>query len=101
MQEVNGKNFSGGHFNERYFSGGYLMIFQRRIFHCNTVKNKLWYSGTPNIFLCIPPKEVYIDQCTPVDNNKINSTIVRRFTLINVHLLTTVKSILLLSGVVH
>ena len=59
--------------------------------HCNTVKNKLQCSGTPNIFLCIPPQEVYIDQCTPVDNSKINFTIVRRFTLINVHLLTIYK----------
>ena len=34
---------------------------------------------------------MYIDQCTPVDNSKINFTIVRRFTLINVHLLTIYK----------
>ena len=32
-------------------------------------------------------QEVYIGQCKPPDNRKINFTIVRRFTLINVNLL--------------
>ena len=42
--------------------------------HCNSEKNKY----------C---QEVYIGQCKPPDNSKINFTIVSRFTLTNVNLL--------------
>ena len=59
--------------------------------HCNTVKNKLQCSSRPEIFQCIPTQEVYIDQCKPADNSKINFAIIRRFTLTNVNLLTIVK----------
>ena len=59
--------------------------------HCNTVKNKSQCSTSPEIFQCIPTQEVYIDQCKPADNSKINFAIIRRFTLTNVNLLTIVK----------